>query len=681
VRRLKKFIIIFCLALAIPLGYFIIRTHEGLRQEEMGELRFFTETLLDRMEEDLDELVRREESRSIDEYSYYLSGPSEEKKSQDELPVRSPLSKVVQEDYILGYFQIGPDGAMQTPLLQNQVVVPVVLQPVVYEMRRLAASFNGEKSGEMERKVPTPKVTAVADKKDAKQYGIGSRYLKAEQYTKKKSQLGREKKRIEKVSAAQVKNITQQSFVNEETKVLLEKRDVSSVAKEERKDDVWEGEEGMVEDSSGVVPESDSKKYDHFSIFSRKQGSVESRRDVDDEYEIASRTPLRMPETGNELRTDTYRVEVDPLQSVEIDANHVFIFRRIVLDDHIYRQGFVLKIKEFLDHLGNKYFRGQPLARFASLNLSAAGPNGLVWTSFFGDSISGAESVFHLRRVFPRPFSFISAGVSCDEVPESAGRKTVVIMMGILAGVVLLGLLAIYRSAWVVMEMSRRRTGFVSSVTHELKTPLTNIRMYIEMLEHGIAGSEEREADYFRILRSESERLTRLINNVLEFSKLEKKQRRMQPIQGNLDEVVAEVRDVMGEKLKREGFSFFVEKSEYPSFYYDREAMIQILINLMDNSIKFGKNSSEKKVVLAIGEHKGRVRITLSDTGPGLPASALKRIFEEFYRVDNSLTRSTKGTGIGLALVKKLTVAMHGEVGAENNSGTGCTITLSLPIK
>ena len=116
----------------------------------------------------------------------------------------------------------------------------------------------------------------------------------------------------------------------------------------------------------------------------------------------------------------------------------------------------------------------------------------------------------------------------------------------------LLGLLAIYHSTRTVVDMSERRAQFVSSVTHELKTPLTNIRMYIEMIEQGIAATPEREQEYLQVLDAESARLSQLINNVLELAKLEKKQRRFRYGEGDLEDVLTEVRLVMSQKLNQE---------------------------------------------------------------------------------------------------------------------------------
>jgi signal transduction histidine kinase len=203
--------------------------------------------------------------------------------------------------------------------------------------------------------------------------------------------------------------------------------------------------------------------------------------------------------------------------------------------------------------------------------------------------------------------------------------------------------------------------------------------MYIEMLEQGIARDHEREQEYFRIVGSESARLSRLINNVLEFSKLEKKQRQIDLQEGTFEEVIEEVSDVMREKLRQEGFTLKSEPDETRPFRYDREVMVQILINLIENSMKFGKASSVREITLRVRSEADSTRISVSDTGPGIPRHALNKVFDDFYRVDSSLTRTTRGTGIGLALVKRFIHAMGGSVTASNNDGPGCTITISLP--
>jgi signal transduction histidine kinase len=331
---------------------------------------------------------------------------------------------------------------------------------------------------------------------------------------------------------------------------------------------------------------------------------------------------------------------------------------------------------ELFEELKRTHFTGQPMARFTSLTLTAV--NGGRETARVQEGPPVNHPRFALERSFPRPFSFVRATLTCEDIPRSPGRATLHVMVAVLTGVILLGSLAIYHSARVVTELSERRSGFVSSVTHELKTPLTNIRMYIEMLEHGIASDPEREMEYYRILGSESARLSRLINNVLEFSKLEKRQRQLDLREGALDEVFAEVGDAMQERLRQEGFTLTVENLLDRPFRYDREVMVQVLINLIENSVKFGQCAPRREIAVRVRSEGDRAVIQVSDTGPGIPRHALKKIFDDFYRVDNDLTRTTKGTGIGLALVKRFVETMGGRVSAANNDGPGCTITISF---
>jgi signal transduction histidine kinase len=370
-------------------------------------------------------------------------------------------------------------------------------------------------------------------------------------------------------------------------------------------------------------------------------------------------------------------VEVDPMQSVFVDDFHVFMFRRVVMNNQIYRQGLVIKVKELLNYLADAYFVGQPMAGFARLHLKVMDEAREV-TALQGGAKS-EHPTFSLDRTFPRPFSFLRASITCDQLPRSAGRKTLNVMMTVLAAIMLLGLLAIYQSARAVVNLSKRRARFVSSVTHELKTPLTNIRMYIEMLEQGMAQDLDREQEYYRILGSESARLSRLINNVLEFSKLDRKQRPLNLREGTFEEVIDELKDIMQEKLRQEGFVLEVEKQDIAPFKYDREVMIQVLMNLIENSMKFGKDSPVRNITLRVWPDRDRINISVSDTGPGIPRHALKKVFDDFYRVEDSLTLTTRGTGIGLALVKKFVTAMGGTVTAANHDGPGCTIAISLP--
>ena len=628
-RKLRLLIIGFCLALSLPLGYVVLQSYAGMRQEESAKLKYFAETLFDAIEDALTALVVAEESRTVDEYNYYAAAPGQ----------RSPLSYPPQAPYIFGYLQNNPDGSFQTPLAPSPGEAPSNLAAYLRELEAINAIFNHRRfavNGPAAGKTPPAPAAIVQAPREAA--GYAEPYLTRARSQAAKSVLGQQEKRTEAITVDQALKITRQ-----ESGSLLAREN-----------------HGPRSRSTGQSPIK-TEQSPHDVFLDKNQTAV------------ADGIPPGVPPAAEA----DFQVEVAPLQSVFIDDRQVFLFRRIAIDNQIYRQGLVLQTRAFLQDLIDRHFSEQPMARFARLELSLLDRQRTVGTVHAGAAV--AHPAFHLQRTFPAPFAFVRATLACDRIPPSAGRRVLNLMLFIFTGIMLLGLFAIYRSARTAVDLSERRARFVSSVTHELKTPLTNIRMYIEMLEQSIARDPEREQDYFRILSSESARLSRLIGNVLELSRLEKKQRPLNMHPGTFEEVVAEVEAVMNPKLRQEGFTFKVRGEAGAPFRYDREVMIQVLINLIENSLKFGRNAPIKEIELRLARSGGRVHINIADTGPGIPRSALKKVFDDFYRVEGPLRRSTSGTGIGLALVKKFVSAMGGTVSAANNTGAGCTITVSLP--
>ncbi|MBU0730948.1 MAG: HAMP domain-containing histidine kinase [Proteobacteria bacterium] len=670
-KRLQVFILIFFLGLVFPLSYLLVRTYASLAQEEEAELRYFAETLFDRMEGELAQLVQREEGRAVDEYG--VSAMTGTGKSQG----KTFLTAIPAEPYILGYFQNDPDGSFQSPLMMDSDDKNPGKEEVLAQLKGINASFNRKRFavGEIPEKDQPRKIAAVSNEvKSKKQASVADRYFLAERVKEEKTRLGQEQRRVEEISITQAQNIAPRQELYEQQAVAspAPMADESAWASPQPNRAGSGFGRGADADTDGLSRSLEMQAVEEESSGEgQKNDSLFSSRRYRSEALDQGRRPSA-PVTRNR-----FQVEVNPLQSVAIDKNHYYIFRRIILNEQIYRQGFVLKASDFLNYLIETDFAGQPLARFTNLRLSVLENGAEKLGNEAGASSNQPE--FELERIFPRPFSFLKARIACDRIPESPGRKTLHLMTMVLAAVVLLGLFALYHSARVIVDMSERRSGFVSSVTHELKTPLTNIRMYIEMLEQGIARDQEREQEYFRILGSESSRLSRLINNVLEFSRLERKQRPLDLQEGSFEEVIKEVEDVMGEKIRQEGFELIIENTIARPFSYDREVMIQVLINLLENSMKFSRNSTIREIRLQARQSEKQTLISVSDKGPGIGPQALKKVFDDFYREENTLTRTTKGTGIGLALVKKFVTAMGGKVAAQNNKGPGCTVTISLP--
>jgi signal transduction histidine kinase len=643
-KRLRVLILIFCVALSVPLAYVVFRTYRGLEQEEVGELRYFAETLFDKMEEELASLILKEEGRAIDEYRHNYQPPDQvrdfESMSGASLFEPSPKS------YILGYLQNNPDGSFQTPLVKRQENIAPGQARVIGQLKDVNEAFNLKRTTVPEKVETEPaEIPEKVEKERAPSFA--SRYLDVSRSQKQKAYLGQEKKRVEEITADKAFSLAQRGDVKVQRE---ERQEAWTEIDQHSASDAIDQTGGGFNGQKGLVIQEELHQAEPSSDLQYIRPSAEAEK---------------------------LQVEIDPMQSVFINDSQVFVFRRIVINNQVYRQGFVIMVNEFLSHLAGEYFVNQPMARFTNLRLRVL-DQGREVTAVQAGAVAGDPS-FSLNRAFPRPFSFLRAGLTCEEIPRSASRGTLNIMTVVLAAIILMGLFAIYQSARAVVDLSERRSSFVSSVTHEVKTPLTNIRMYIEMLEQGIARDHEREQEYFRVLGSESARLSRLINNVLEFSKLEKKQRHVDLQEGTFEEVIQEVQDVMHEKLRQEGFALKVKLEDVRPFPYDREVMIQVLINLIENSMKFGKASSTREITLWVRGEGDSTKISVSDTGPGIPHYALKKVFDDFYRVESSLTQTTRGTGIGLALVKRFILAMGGSVTATNNDGPGCTITISLP--
>ncbi len=654
-NRLKLFILLFFIAVSFPLGFVIWHSYLGLEQEERAQLRFFSEKLFDQMEGDLAELVQQEEIRAVDEYQYFLA--SAEEKGGDTEQV-SPLATPPREDFILGYLQNNPDGSMQTPQVADLGAVPEDMRDLVARLRQANQIFNNKKfTISKPAPVASPKVSKPMEK-DAGTEIFAERFLSRSKTAPAKTYLGKKKQRIEEITPEQAYNIAQEEGSFRQRKI----------------DDAPLAESTTVFNQAAAPEPADEKKREEYEI-----GRV---RPVAEEQEMQEQEMLIADMAGAVETADSqslFQVEVAPFQSVSINDDLVYIFRRIGINNEIYRQGFLIEVEPFLRYLITSHFVGQPLADFTALQIQR---HDLVNSSnVMTAGVAVTHADFITTRVFPAPFDFLEISISANGIPSSPARSSLNFALGILGLFMLLGFVAIYQSARTIVLMSERRSQFVSSVTHELKTPLTNIRMYIEMLEQGVAATPEREQEYLGILGSESARLSGLINNVLDLAKLEKKQRHFRFQEGNLDDVLGEVETIMSPKLQQEGFNLKIQTTDVPLFNYDRDVLIQVLMNLIENSVKFGKHCPQKEISIAVEPASDEVLISVSDTGPGIPRRSLKKIFDDFYRVDNDLTRKTGGTGIGLALVKKFVEAMGGRVRAVNNNGAGCTITLLLPNK
>jgi len=264
-----------------------------------------------------------------------------------------------------------------------------------------------------------------------------------------------------------------------------------------------------------------------------------------------------------------------------------------------------------------------------------------------------------------------------EEVRRLAITKTTLI--GFIDLMLLAGLALVWTNVRRELRLSRLKSDFVANVSHELKTPLALIRLFAETLELGRVPSEEKKQQYHRIINKESRRLTQLINNILDFSRIEAGRKEYRFVRSDLAAVVRDVVDAYRFQIEQHGFSLEVKVADdLPEMEIDPEALSQALINLLNNAIKYSPN--DKSIAVSARREGDRVLVSVRDRGIGIPKSEQKRIFEKFYRVETSVVHTTKGSGLGLALVQHIAEAHGGRVEVTSAPGEGSTFTLSFPV-
>jgi len=280
---------------------------------------------------------------------------------------------------------------------------------------------------------------------------------------------------------------------------------------------------------------------------------------------------------------------------------------------------------------------------------------------------------------FEAPFDQLHAALAVTPLPEGAATYSIYAMAVMLVLVATAGLFAMYQRVATVIHFSERRSNFAASVSHELKTPLTSIRMYAEMLRDGMIPDAERRQEYLGVITAESERLTRLIQNVLEFSKLERRVERASLEVQSPEPAIRGAIKAIEPHARAMGFEIRLALEEpLPRVELDLDALEQILFNLIDNAIKYAASREPRSIELSARADDDFAFVCVRDHGPGVPAEQLQRIFEPFYRGEHELTRTTRGTGIGLALVRSLCERIRAQVTATNHPEGGLEVCVRL---
>lgn len=382
-----------------------------------------------------------------------------------------------------------------------------------------------------------------------------------------------------------------------------------------------------------------------------------------------------MSERGVEL--DQVSPAVDPgsrivLLPIASDSGNVLGVAGMVLDEDYFRRALLPGLAR------------EALAKYLAEDKE---PHGIWVLDGAGREAFGTSHGAHPPEEASRAFSYVfkdwrlavgKAGMATAGAGHGrlGFNMTVAIAASLaLIGGVLVALLAASRE----LRLSRMKGDFVSNVSHELRTPLASIRVFAELMKLGRVADPAKVREYGAHIESESRRLTQIVNNILDFSRIESGRKSYELRPADLCEVVQGVTDTFAVVAKEKGFAVTLDRPESPvTLPLDAGAVGQALHNLLDNAMKY---SDEKRhIEVKLGRENGHAVVAVRDQGRGIPASERERIFDRFHRVSTGLVHDVKGTGLGLAIVKHVVEAHHGSISVESELGRGSTFAIALPI-
>lgn len=346
------------------------------------------------------------------------------------------------------------------------------------------------------------------------------------------------------------------------------------------------------------------------------------------------------------------------------------------------------------DYLKDTFFP-EAFAELVSQKVSEDSENRVAMVVYPTESDGGQGGKWHVAssgwregkpevtRNLDEVFRGLAMGIKFEGTTvEAIGRRFVqqsFLILGALSLLMVGGLVLTYRSVSKEMALARLKSDFVSNVSHELRTPLSLIQLYAETLELGRIQTQEKKDEYYRIIRKESERLGRLINNILDFSRIEAGRKEYDMRETDIAELVRSTLDAYRYQIEKNGFEFEMSvDSSIPPVRVDREAIARALVNLVNNALKY--SADEKVLVVRLYRTDGVVKLEVIDRGIGISYRDQSKIFDKFYRTCDPLVHNTKGSGLGLSLVRHITRAHGGEVAVESTPGKGSKFTLTLPL-
>lgn len=671
--RLRLFLALLLFALVVPSAVLVWQTQQQLRWEALHQYRTLAEEMAARVDIELQRAIAVEEARSDGDYQFQTVSGGEGKAATVQ---RSPLAQLPAPGSfpgLLGHFEVDGEGRFSTPLLPGAGADQSALDLGESELaqRLLVRQQLLDVLSRNQLVVPVRERLAVARTADSRGSGLASSYESpvaegkneasasedAQQALETQGQAAFDK--LNAASATPTRQATSQ--LGRVDELRLDRGYVEAGKKDQ--DQAADAELVQALSNSG---ERSKRKEQRAILEEPAVGELEDAKGA-----------------GGRIRM--FESEVDPFEFGLLASGHGVLFRKVWRNGQRTIQGVLIDQNAFIDGVIARSFQGTALWQMSDLVVAwQQDVLRLIPGEAPGRSLSSASEVrgeLLYQTRLSAPLDRLQLIWSIRRLPPGPGARIVYWASAILFAVLLGGFLALYRLGLRQILLARQQQDFVSAVSHELKTPLTSIRMYAEMLREGWAG-EDKKPGYYDFIFDESERLSRLIANVLQLARMERSDFVLELKPMAIGALIDMLRSKIHAQIERAGFT--VEYRIDPAcaeqtLHVDSDAFIQVLINLVDNAIKFSREAIEHRLEISVACNSSSAIIGVRDYGPGVPKSQMKKIFQLFYRSGSELTRESLGTGIGLALVRQLARAMHGEVDVINRQ-PGAEFQLRLPL-
>ena len=693
--QLKRWILGFFFALLIPALFLINQTYTQLKWGAFHQHRILAEELTQRINSKLISIAKEEGARSFSDYVFAKPTANQANKVLQ----YSPLSIYPVQSSIpgmIGYFQVDPNDSFSTPLLpgkslglgeviakdsrQNRIALTNKIRQILSDnqlVKKSVVKLQG-------RTVRLPAIQRKSSELNLSSPDLTDNAVSANRKEIDKTEL------LSKEISPEARISSSAVLPQSSTQQVIEEKVISQTAFDQlKKREVFT--DNKIKNNVRSIGRVDEIELE--STYYKRAGKESARSKLKSNPLFQKQTKTKSDKVSSNKKIDIqlFKSSVSSFEFNLLESGEFVFYRRVWKNGQRYIQGFLINTQLFLKQNIEQQYRLTTLSNMSNLAVAYQGNVLFAYSGKNNNRYTNSVSTLQGERLYQSaliaPFNNLELIYSINELPVGPAGTLINWLSFTLFIILSLGLYLFYKLGLSQINLAHQQRDFVSAVSHELKTPLTSIRMYGEMLKDGMAA-EDKKASYYNFIFDESERLSRLINNILQLARMTRNEIPVELKPVSLAVLIDLIKSKVSSQIQQAGFSieFLIEtKIENAILNIDADMFSQIVINIIDNSIKFSAESETKNIVVSCIGITSRpdgnlIRIKIRDFGPGIDKKQMRNIFKLFYRSENELTRQTVGTGIGLALVHQLTSQMHGTIDVINQQ-PGTEFIISFPAQ